>query len=101
MFPNRLKKKYPPRGLRLRSLVASHWQDGELRRLLLGHASAAGLPIWLATASHWQDARRPPSGQSHVAPIRPRRPPCYDEASAGRLVFADIWDATADTLGRL
>ena len=88
-------------GLRLRSLVASHWQGGELRRLLLGHASGAGVPIWQATASHWQDARRPPSGQSHVAPIRPRRPQCYDEASAGRLVFTDAWGAGSGTLGRL
>ena len=88
-------------GLRLHSLVASHWQDGELRRLLLGHISAAGLPVWLAAASHWQDARRPSSGQSHVAPIQPRRPPCYDEATAGRLVFTDAWGAGSGTLGRL
>ena len=36
-----------------------------------------------------------------MAPIRPQRPPCYDEASAGRLVFTDAWGAGSGTLGRL
>lgn len=74
-------------------LLAAHWQDAASCRQLLPHASGAGIPLIIAAASRWQDARRPPSGQSRVQPAQPGPVPCWDEATAGRLVFTQPQDA--------
>lgn len=76
--------------LRLRSSFKSHWQDAAGARLaVLSHWTQARL-VRTHLRSHWQEAIRPPSGVSLRPPVVPEpKPPCYDPATIGRLVFLD------------
>ena len=76
---------------RLRAGTAVHWQHGApVRRAVLTRWSD-GVNVRQLLRTHWQDARRPPAGASAVPPIEPPEEPCYDPATAGRLVFTDMW----------
>ncbi len=79
---------------RLRAAVLSHWQDAVPLRAAVQARHAQGVPTRVAVRAHWQEACRPPPGVSAVPPVEPPEPPCYDPATAGRLVFADPWDGT-------
>jgi hypothetical protein len=75
---------------RLRAAVSAHWQQGAtVRRAVLGRWGVA-TPIRQVLRTHWQEGRRPPAGVSTVPPIEPPGEPCYDPATVGRLVFADL-----------
>lgn len=84
--------------LRLRAVTRQHWQQG------LGQRGVSVRPVWgrgVPVAVHlqprWQEAMRPRAGVSG-GPVPPTpRPPCYDPATVGKLVF----DGQARADGRL
>jgi hypothetical protein len=45
---------------------------------------------------YWQQAMRPLPGLSAPPPGPEPRPPCYDPATLGELVFAEPWDSTGE-----
>ena len=73
--------------LRLRAAVATHWQDGRPAREAVASSWQPGRPVRVHLLPRWQEARRPPAGVSHLPPPPPVRPPCYDPARLGLLVF--------------
>lgn len=75
---------------RMRAALAAHWQETVPLRAAVQARYAQGVPTRVAVRSHWQEARRPPPGVSAVPPVEPPHDPCYDPATAGRLVFADL-----------
>ena len=75
---------------RMRAAVLSHWQEAAPLRAAVQARHAQGVPTRVAVRSHWQEARRPPPGVSAAPPVEPPEPPCYDPATAGRLVFTDL-----------
>lgn len=72
--------------LRLRAGSRTHWQDGRAARASAVSRWQPGLPVHVHLVPHWQEARRPPAGVSRIPPP-PVRPPCYDPARLGLLVF--------------
>ena len=72
--------------LRLRAAVHQHWHDGRPARATATGRWQPGLPVHIHLLPHWQEARRPPAGVSRIPPP-PVRPPCYDPARLGLLVF--------------
>ncbi len=79
-----------------RAAVLAHWQEAQLLRAAVGGRWRDGQRLGLGLRSHWQEGMRPPPGM-YVPPQPPKRPPCYDPATLGRLVFQEL--ATGD--GRL
>lgn len=77
--------------LRLRAAVRGHWQPAGPLRATTGAAWGAAAPVYIHLHTHWQTAMRPHSGVSPRPTQPPARPPCYDPATLGRLVFADAW----------
>lgn len=77
--------------LRLRGGVGAHWQYATpLRHAVRGHWQP-GMPVQVFLRPHWQEAIRPPSGVSYQPPVPPEpKPPCYDPATIGRLVFTEF-----------
>lgn len=76
--------------LRLRAAVRGHWQPGTPLRARAGASWGAAIPVHIHLRTHWQEAMRPPAGVSpRPGPPEPR-PPCYDPATLGRLVFTDL-----------
>lgn len=75
---------------RMRAAVLSHWQEAAPLRAAVQARQAQGVPTRVAVRAHWQEARRPPPGVSAAPPVEPPEPPCYDPATAGRLVFTDL-----------
>ncbi len=75
---------------RMRAAVLSHWQEAAPLRAAVQARYAQGVPTRVALRAHWQEARRPPPGVSAAPPVEPPEPPCYDPATAGRLVFTDL-----------
>ena len=73
--------------LRLRAAVTSHWQQGQQRHVHLLTSYGDGLPVRLPLRAHWQEAWRPRSGVSQLPKPPEPRPPCYDPARLGLLVF--------------
>lgn len=73
--------------LRLREAVTSHWQQGQQRHVHLLTSYGDGLPVRLPLRAHWQEAWRPRSGVSQLPKPPEPRPPCYDPARLGLLVF--------------
>ena len=69
---------------RLRNVLRSHWQDALPIRGRFQTSFTTGAPIHVRLRSHWQEARKPPPGRWAPPPIRP---PCYDPARLGLLVF--------------
>lgn len=75
---------------RLRSAVRGHWQQGERRSVVLATSWGAASPVHISLRTRWQEAMRPASGVSpRPGPPGPK-PPCYDPATLGRLVFTDL-----------
>ena len=75
---------------RLRAAVLARWQQGVPLRAAARGRWSDGAPMRVPLRSHWQEARRPPAGVSEVPPIEPPGEPCYDPATVGRLVFAEL-----------
>lgn len=73
--------------LRLRAGVASHWQEAQPRRALVASEWGHGRPVRIHVHAHWQEAMRPRSGVTQPPKPPEPRPPCYDPATLGRLVF--------------
>lgn len=83
---------------RLRAAVTTQWQStGRHLRASLAARWGAGVPQRIDLRTHWQEAMRPRSGVSPRPKPPEPKPPCYDPATIGRLVFTD--PATGD--GRL
>lgn len=73
--------------LRLRAAIAAHWQESNPLRASLHTRHGPARPVRLPLRPHWQEAMRPPAGVSRP-PVPPNpRPPCYDPARLGLLVF--------------
>lgn len=72
---------------RLRNVLRSHWQDATPIRGRFQTSFTTGAPIHVRLRSHWQEARKPPPGRWAPPPGPPIRPPCYDPARLGLLVF--------------
>ncbi len=72
---------------RLRNVLRSHWQDATPIRGRFQTSFTTGTPIHVRLRSHWQEARKPPPGRWAPPPGPPIRPPCYDPARLGLLVF--------------
>ena len=79
---------------RLRAAVAAHWQAATPQRAAVLARYAHGLPAWVAVRAHWQEAMRPLPGFSTRPQPPDPDPPCYDAATAGRLVFSAVHDGT-------
>lgn len=79
-----------------RAAVLAHWQEAQLLRAAVGGRWRDGQRLGLGLRSYWQEGMRPPPGM-YVPSQPPKRPPCYDPATLGRLVFQEL--ATGD--GRL
>lgn len=75
---------------RMRAAVLGRWQEAAPLRAAVQARQAQGAPTRVAVRAHWQEARRPPPGESAAPPVEPPEPPCYDPATAGRLVFTDL-----------
>lgn len=72
-----------------RAAVLTHWQEAQPLRAAVGGHWRDGQRLGLGLRSHWQDGMRPAPGM-YVPPQPPKRPPCYDPATLGRLVFQEL-----------
>ncbi len=76
-----------------RAWAAAPWQAGHALRLgYMGHHQAA-LALHRPGRAPWQEGVPPPAGMS-VRPVTPPKPPCYDPATLGRIVFTALADGT-------
>ena len=74
---------------RLRALADTHWQEGARLRTVAGARWSYGRPRRIDLRTHWQEAMRPHSGVSPRPKPPEPKPPCYDPATIGRLIFTD------------
>ncbi len=76
-----------------RAWAAAPWQAGHALRLgYMGHHQGA-LALHRPGRAPWQKGVPPPAGMS-VRPVTPPKPPCYDPATLGRIVFTALADGT-------
>ncbi len=75
---------------------AAPWQAGHVLRLGYQGCHQSALALHRRWRAPWQEGMPPPAGVS-LRPVTPPKPPCYDPATLGRIVFT----AQADGTGRV
>lgn len=79
-----------------RAWRAAPWQAGHVLRLGYQGCHQSALALHRRWRAPWQEGMPPPAGVS-LRPVTPPKPPCYDPATLGRIVFT----ALADGSGRV